>query len=115
MDLQARRRLAVALAACDPPVVPAVLDLIVLLLPSADAAGGGAGGAAGGAGATAASPQPTWCIRGHVREQLCTSGLVAPWHSSDNPRLSAYDLSALSVGIFRSLLRVCVLPSTKLR
>lgn len=95
--LQARRRLAVALAACDPPLVPAVLDLIVLLLPSADAAPGGGFGDAS---------QQGWGIASHVRATLCVSGLVAPWHTGRLTRLSAYDLSTLSVGIFRSLLRV---------
>eukprot|EP00892_Ulva_mutabilis_P010612 jgi/Ulvmu1/7923/UM004_0155.1 len=91
---EARRRLAMAFAACDPPVVPCVLDLIVLLLPSADSAG-----------ESADESQSRWGIAGHVRETLGASQLASPWHARESARLSTLDVSALSVGIFRSLLR----------
>lgn len=80
-------------------MVPGVLDLIVLLLPSADAGTDPGGG-------VAEASQQGWGIASHVRATLCASGLVAPWHTGSMTRLSAYDLSTLSVGIFRSLLRV---------
>ena len=105
--MQDKRRAALALSTCDPAPVPPLLDLIMQMLPSEDTAAQASDVSA----IVTAEQSSTWTLGQHAVSTFRGSAVSESWHTSApaervGHHLSAYDLSALSVGIYRDLLRV---------
>lgn len=104
---QDRRKAASVLSSCDPPLIPPLLDLMILLLPSNDEELNQQ--------VAAATEQESWKIGAQTLSVL-QSAASAPGQPVGSHSLSAYDLSKLAVGVYRALLRVSpnCLPSPSL-
>lgn len=88
------------MTSCDPSPVPPLLDLVVQMLPSDTSALHNSAASA----TEAAKWSELWYLGKHAMATLRAAELSHGMHVGGH--LSAYDLSALSVGVYRALLRV---------